>query len=167
MSRPKKPSPERGFLPSCAARGKRCRFANCRSCRCAISADDRRRGIRPMLKFTTDHEWLRLEGEIATVGITDFAQDKLGDLVFVELPKSGMKLKKGAAAAVVESVKAASDVYAPVSGEVVEVNAKVGGDPALVNSAATGDGWLFKMKIADPKELETLLDEQAYKATLA
>jgi glycine cleavage system H protein len=120
-----------------------------------------------MLKFTADHEWLRLEGAVATVGITDFAQGKLGDLVFVELPKVGTKLKKGGAAAVVESVKAASDVYAPVSGEVVEVNAQVGGDPALVNSAPTGDGWLFKMKIADPKELETLLDEQAYKATLA
>ena len=119
-----------------------------------------------MLKFTTDHEWLRLDGEVATVGITDFAQDKLGDLVFVELPKTGTKLKKGDAAAVVESVKAASDVYAPVAGEVVEVNAKVGGDPSLVNSAATGVGWLFKMKIADAKELDTLLDEEAYRATL-
>jgi glycine cleavage system H protein len=119
-----------------------------------------------MLKFTTDHEWLRLDGEIAAVGITDFAQDKLGDMVFVELPKVGTKLKQGAAAAVVESVKAASDVYAPVSGEVIEINAKVGSDPALVNSAPTGKGWLFKMRIADPKELDTLLDEEAYKATL-
>ena len=91
-----------------------------------------------MLKFTTDHEWLRLDGEVATVGITDFAQDKLGDLVFVELPKIGAKLKKGAATAVVESVKAASDVYAPVSGEVIEVNAEVGSDPSLVNSARLG-----------------------------
>ena len=120
-----------------------------------------------MLKFTADHEWLRLDGEVATVGITDFAQDKLGDLVFVELPKTGTKLKKDAAAAVVESVKAASDVYAPVSGEVIEINAKVGGDPSLVNSAPTGEGWLFKLRIADPKELDTLLDEQAYKAMLA
>lgn len=120
-----------------------------------------------MLKFTTDHEWLRLDGDIATVGITDFAQEKLGDLVFVELPRLGVKLKQGVAAAVVESVKAASDVYAPVSGEVTEVNAKVGSDPALVNSAPTGDGWLFKMRIADVKELDKLLDEEAYKATLA
>lgn len=120
-----------------------------------------------MLKFTTDHEWVRLDGKVATVGITNFAQDKLGDLVFVELPSVGTKLKKGAAAATVESVKAASDVYAPVSGEVTEVNAKVGAEPALVNSAPTGEGWLFKLKIADVKELDGLLDEQAYNATIA
>jgi glycine cleavage system H protein len=120
-----------------------------------------------MLKFTPDHEWLRLDGEVATVGITNFAQDKLGDLVFVELPSVGAKLKKGAAAATVESVKAASDVYAPVSGEVIEVNAKVSNEPALVNSAPTGEGWLFKLKIADATELGALLDEQAYNATLA
>lgn len=120
-----------------------------------------------MLKFTTDHEWIRLDGAVATVGITNFAQDKLGDLVFVELPSVGTKLKKGAAAATVESVKAASDVYAPVSGEVTEVNAKVGAEPALVNSAPTGEGWLFKLKIADVKELDGLLDEQAYNATIA
>ena len=119
-----------------------------------------------MLKFTTDHEWLRLDGEVATVGITNFAQDKLGDLVFVELPGVGTKLEKGAAAATVESVKAASDVYAPVSGEVIEVNRKVGGDPALVNSAPTGEGWLFKLKIADATELSALLDEEAYNATI-
>src|SRR5580693_2460779 len=110
-----------------------------------------------MLKFTTDHEWLRLDGEVATVGITNFAQDKLGDLVFVELPSVGVKFKKGAAAATVESVKAASDVYAPVSGEVIEVNAKVGKEPALVNSAPTGEGWIFKMKIVDAGELDGLL----------
>jgi glycine cleavage system H protein len=120
-----------------------------------------------MLKFTPDHEWLRLDGEVATVGITNFAQDKLGDLVFVELPSVGAKLKKGAAAATVESVKAASDVYAPVSGEVIEVNAKVSNEPALVNSAPTSDGWLFKLKIADATELGALLDEQAYNATIA
>ncbi|HEY3642005.1 MAG TPA: glycine cleavage system protein GcvH [Xanthobacteraceae bacterium] len=120
-----------------------------------------------MLKFTPDHEWLRLDGEVATVGITNFAQDKLGDLVFVELPSVGAKLKKGAAAATVESVKAASDVYAPVSGEVIEVNAKVSNEPALVNSAPTGEGWLFKLKIADATELGALLDEQAYNATIA
>ena len=119
-----------------------------------------------MLKFTPDHEWLRLDGEVATVGITNFAQDKLGDLVFVELPSVGAKFKKGAAAATVESVKAASDVYAPVSGEVIEVNAKVSNEPSLVNSAPTGEGWLFKLKIADATELGALLDEQAYNATI-
>lgn len=120
-----------------------------------------------MLKFTTDHEWIRLDGEVATVGITNFAQDKLGDLVFVELPGVGTKFKKGAAAATVESVKAASDVYAPVSGEVTEVNAKLGAEPALVNAAPMGEGWLFKLKIADAKELDGLLDEPAYNASLA
>ncbi len=119
-----------------------------------------------MLKFTPDHEWLRLDGEVATVGITNFAQDKLGDLVFVELPRVGTKFKKGAAAATVESVKAASDVYAPVSGEVIEVNAKVSNEPGLVNSAPTGEGWLFKLKIADATELDALFDEQAYNATI-
>jgi glycine cleavage system H protein len=119
-----------------------------------------------MLKFTRDHEWVRFDGNVATVGITNFAQDKLGDLVFVELPSVGTKLKQGAAAATVESVKAASDVYAPMSGEVIEVNAKVGNDPALVNSAPTGEGWLFKLKIADATELDALLDEQAYNATI-
>ncbi len=123
-------------------------------------------GIAAMLKFTEDHEWLRLDGNVATVGITNFAQDKLGDLVFVELPGIGAKLQKGAAAAVVESVKAASDVYAPVSGEVIEVNTKVSDEPALVNSAPTGDGWLFKMRIADAAELDALLDEQAYNAMI-
>jgi len=102
-----------------------------------------------MLKFTEDHEWLRLDGNVATVGITNFAQEKLGDLVSWNCPAIGAKLQKGAAAAVVESVKAASDVYAPVSGEVIEVNTKVSDEPALVNSAPTGDGWLFKMRIAD------------------
>ena len=120
-----------------------------------------------MLKFTTDHEWIRVDGELTTVGITNFAQDKLGDLVFVELPSVGTRFKKGAVAATVESVKAASDVYAPVSGEVTEVNAKVGAEPALVNSAPTGEGWLFKLKIADVKELDGLLEEQAYNASIA
>jgi glycine cleavage system H protein len=119
-----------------------------------------------MLKFTKDHEWLRLDGDIATVGITPFAQEKLSDLVFVELPSVGVRFEKGAAAATVESVKAASEVYAPLSGEVTEVNTKVTGDPSLVNSAPTGDGWLFKMKIADPAQLEQLLDEQAYNAII-
>jgi glycine cleavage system H protein len=119
-----------------------------------------------MLKFTKDHEWLRLDGDIATVGITPFAQEKLGDLVFVELPSVGATFEQGAAAATVESVKAASEVYAPVSGEVIEVNAKVTDDPGLVNSAPTGDGWLFKMKVADRTQLSMLLDEQAYSAII-
>ena len=115
-----------------------------------------------MMKFTSDHEWLRIDGDIGTVGITPFAQEKLGDLVFVELPSLGAKLAKGAPAATVESVKAASDVYAPVGGEVIEVNPKVPNEPGLVNTAPTGDGWLFKMKIANPAEIDSLLDEQAY-----
>ena len=117
-------------------------------------------------RYTKQHEWIDVKGDIAAVGITDYAQHELGDVVFVELPRLGVNLKQGVAAAGVESVKAASDVYAPVSGEVTEVNAKVGSDPALVNSAPTGDGWLFKMRIADAKELDKLLDEEAYKATL-
>jgi glycine cleavage system H protein len=120
-----------------------------------------------MLKFTKDHEWLRLDGDVATIGITPFAQEKLGDLVFVDLPSVGASFAQGTAAATVESVKAASDVYAPVSGEVVEINARVASEPALVNSAPTGEGWLFKLKVAQPKELEALLDEQAYNAIIA
>ncbi|RWB33650.1 MAG: glycine cleavage system protein GcvH [Mesorhizobium sp.] len=114
--------------------------------------------------FTEDHEWLRVEGDIATVGITDYAQEQLGDLVFVELPELGKKLAKGDTAVVVESVKAASDVYAPVDGEITEANTSLSSDPSLVNSAATSDGWLWKMKLADESQLEGLLDEAAYKA---
>ena len=117
--------------------------------------------------FTTDHEWLRIEADVATVGITDYAQSQLGDVVFVELPKAGRTLKKGEAAAVVESVKAASDVYAPISGEVLEVNDEVVAEPALVNSDAAGKAWFFKMKIADKSELGGLMDEAAYKAHTA
>lgn len=120
-----------------------------------------------MLKFTTDHEWLRLDGEVATIGITPFAQDKLGDLVFVELPSVGAQFKRGATAATVESVKAASDVYAPVSGEVIEVNARIANEPGLVNTAPTGDGWLFKMRIAERAEFEGLMDEAAYTAMIS
>jgi glycine cleavage system H protein len=116
-----------------------------------------------MLKYTKDHEWLRMDGDVATVGITPFAQERLGDLVFVELPSAGTKLSKGAVAATVESVKAASEVYAPVAGEVVSVNDKLTTEPGLVNAEPTGNGWLFKMKIADAAELDTLLDEQAYR----
>jgi glycine cleavage system H protein len=117
-----------------------------------------------MLKFTKDHEWLRIEGEIATVGITAYAQEQLGDLVFVELPQAGTQLRQGAAAAVVESVKAASDVYAPISGEVSEVNESIVQEPALVNSDPAGKGWMFKLKITEPSEIEGLMDEPAYKS---
>jgi len=117
--------------------------------------------------FTSDHEWLRIEGDVATIGITDYAQSQLGDVVFVELPKVGRKLKKTEAAAVVESVKAASDVYAPISGEVLEVNQAVVDEPALVNSDAAGKAWFFKIRIADRNELGGLMDEAAYKAHTA
>ncbi len=114
--------------------------------------------------YTEDHEWLRVEGDVATVGITDYAQEQLGDLVFVELPETGKSLSKGDTAVVVESVKAASDVYAPVDGEVTEANEALSADPALVNSAATGDGWLWKMKLSDTSQLDGLMDEAAYNA---
>ena len=117
--------------------------------------------------YTSDHEWLAIDGDIATVGITDYAQQQLGDVVFVELPKVGRSLKKAEAAAVVESVKAASDVYAPVTGEVLETNAELVAEPALVNSDAQGKAWFFKIKIADKSELGGLMDEAAYKAHTA
>ncbi len=117
--------------------------------------------------FTSDHEWLKIDGDVATVGITDYAQTQLGDVVFVELPKVGRQLKKAEAAAVVESVKAASDVYAPVDGEITEANGSLSSDPSLVNSAATGAGWLWKMKLADESQLAGLMDEAAYKAHTA
>jgi glycine cleavage system H protein len=117
-----------------------------------------------MLKYTKDHEWLQMDGDVATVGITPYAQEKLGDLVYVELPSVGATFAAGAAAATVESVKAASEVYAPVGGEIVAVNDKVVGEPGLVNAEPIGNGWLFKMKIKNPAELNTLLDESAYKA---
>jgi glycine cleavage system H protein len=112
--------------------------------------------------FTSDHEWLRIEGDVATIGVTDYAQSQLGDVVFVELPNVGRNLKKAEAAAVVESVKAASDVYAPISGEVLEVNEALANEPALVNSDAAGKAWFFKMKISDKRELGGLMDEAAY-----
>ncbi|GMO14908.1 MULTISPECIES: glycine cleavage system protein GcvH [Bradyrhizobium] len=117
--------------------------------------------------YSSDHEWLAIEGDVATVGITDYAQQQLGDVVFVELPKVGRALKKAEAAAVVESVKAASDVYAPVTGEVLETNAELAAEPALVNSDAQGKAWFFKIKIADKSELGGLMDEAAYKAHTA
>ncbi len=116
--------------------------------------------------YTSDHEWLRIEGDVATVGVTDFAQSQLGDVVFVELPKVGRTLTKAEAAGVVESVKAASDVYAPISGEVVEVNDALPNDPSSVNSDAAG-AWFFKIKIADKSELEGLMDEAGYAAHTA
>lgn len=120
-----------------------------------------------MLKFTSDHEWILVEKDSAVVGITPYAQEKLGDLVFVQLPKTGAVLQAGGAAAVVESVKAASDVYAPINGEVTEVNQQVVDDPTLVNSDPTGKGWLFKLRIADPSQIDGLMDESAYRALIA
>lgn len=114
--------------------------------------------------FTEDHEWITVSGGTATVGITDYAQAQLGDIVFVELPASGTNVAKGGEAAVVESVKAASDVFAPVTGTVSEINPALEEDPALVNSAPEGDGWFFKLALADPAELEGLMDAAAYKA---
>ena len=120
-----------------------------------------------MLRFTDEHEWLAREGDVATVGITTHAAEQLGDLVFIELPKVGARLVKGEAAAVVESVKAASDVYAPISGEVLEVNAALTEEPALVNSDADSKAWFFKLKLADKGELDGLMDAEAYKAHTA
>ena len=118
------------------------------------------------MKFTDEHEWLTRDGDIATVGITEHASTQLGDLVFVELPKVGAKLKKGEGAAVVESVKAASDVFAPLDGEVVEINEAVTRDPALVNTDPFGKGWLYRIKLADTAAFEGLMDEAAYKTLI-
>ena len=116
--------------------------------------------------FTREHEWIRVEGDTATVGISDHAQEALGDIVFAEVPDAGRTVAKGQEAAVVESVKAASDVYAPVSGEVIEGNQAVADDPALVNSDPEGAGWFFKLKLADTSELDGLMDEAAYREWL-
>ena len=116
------------------------------------------------MRYTEDHEWLRIEGDTAVVGITDFAQQQLGDIVFVDLPKLGRKFAKGDEAAVVESVKAAAEVYAPLTGEAVEVNAALGDEPAMVNQAPEGDGWFFKLRLADTGELAGLMDAAAYAA---
>ncbi|OQW45217.1 MAG: glycine cleavage system protein H [Proteobacteria bacterium SG_bin6] len=117
--------------------------------------------------YTEDHEWIELDGEIGTVGITDYAQGQLGDIVFVEVPDEGKSLSKGDEAAVVESVKAASDVYSPVSGTVVEGNAALADQPALVNEDPEGEGWFFKLTLSDTGELEGLMDEAAYEAFVA
>ncbi|NJC05656.1 glycine cleavage system H protein [Sphingomonas kaistensis] len=116
------------------------------------------------LYFTKDHEWIRVEGDTATVGITDHAQGQLGDIVFAEAPEAGKTLDKGGEAAVVESVKAASDVYAPASGEVVEANPAIADDPSVINTDPEGEGWFFKLRLADPSELDGLMDEAAYRA---
>jgi glycine cleavage system H protein len=117
--------------------------------------------------FTEDHEWIDVDGETGTVGISDYAQGQLGDIVFVEVPEEGRSLKKGDEAAVVESVKAASDVYSPVGGTVIEGNARLGDEPDLVNGDPEGDGWFFKLTIADASELDGLMDEDAYAAFVA
>ena len=115
-------------------------------------------------RYTKDHEYIRVEGDVGIVGITDFAQSQLGDVVFVELPQAGKVVAKGAEAAVVESVKAASEVYAPVSGEVVDVNGAIEGQPGLVNEDPAGKGWFLKIKIKNKAELSELMDEAAYQA---
>jgi glycine cleavage system H protein len=114
------------------------------------------------LRFSKDHEWIRVEGDTGTIGITDYAQNQLGDVVFVELPDAGKAITAGKEAAVVESVKAASEVYAPVSGTVIEANDALAGDPALVNREPMGGGWFFTLKLSDLKELDGLMDEAAY-----
>ena len=117
--------------------------------------------------YSQDHEWIDVDGEVGTVGITDYAQGQLGDITFVELPESGSNQSKGAAACVVDSVKAASDVYAPVGGTVTEVNAALEGEPELVNTDPEGVGWLFKLTLADQSELDGLMDKVAYDAFVA
>jgi glycine cleavage system H protein len=117
--------------------------------------------------FTTEHEWIEVDGDTATIGITDHAQSQLGDLVFVEVPVEGTELVKGKEAGVVESVKAASDVYSPVSGTVIESNSALEEDPSLVNSGAEGEGWFYRLTIADAAELDGLMDEAAYKEYVA
>ena len=121
----------------------------------------------PTVRYTKEHEWVRIDGDEAVVGITDYAQGQLGDVVFVELPEVGRELKQGENAAVVESVKAASEVYTPISGRVSAANRAIVDDPAKVNAAAMGDGWFFKIRIANPGEASSLMDETAYKAYVA
>jgi glycine cleavage system H protein len=119
------------------------------------------------VKYSEDHEWISIEGDVGTVGITDFAQEQLGDIVFVELPEAGTALGKGDQAGVVESVKAASEIYAPVAGEIVEANDILADTPETVNAAAESGGWFFKIKLADTTELDGLMDEAAYRAFIA
>ncbi len=119
------------------------------------------------LWFTEDHEWIRVEGDTATIGITAYAQEQLGDLVFVDLPEAGAELAQGDDAAVVESVKAASDIFAPVSGEIGEVNEALEGDPSIINQDAEGEGWIFTITLSNASELDDLMDADAYKAFVA
>ena len=116
-----------------------------------------------LVRFTEDHEWVRIEGDRGTVGITTYAQKELGDIVYIELPEIGTEVEKGAEVAVVESVKAANEIYAPVSGEVVEVNEAIVAKPALVNEDAMGEGWFLVIRLADPADTESLMDEAAYR----
>ncbi len=118
----------------------------------------------PDLRYTKDHEWVTVDGDVATVGITEYAQDQLGDIVFVELPEVGRTVAAGEEVAVVESVKAASEVYAPVAGQVAETNPVLSDAPETVNADATGDGWFLRIRMADPGEFDQLLDEAAYAA---
>ena len=117
--------------------------------------------------FTEDHEWIDVDGDVGTVGISDYAQGQLGDIVFVDVPEAGKSLVKGDEAAVVESVKAASDVYSPVSGSVIEGNAALADEPGLVNTDPEGEGWFFKLTLSDTSQLDGLMDETAYQAFVA
>jgi glycine cleavage system H protein len=117
-----------------------------------------------IVKYTKDHEWIRVDGDIAVIGITDYAQTQLGDVVYVELPELGRRVEQGKEAAVVESVKAASEVYAPLSGEVIAVNEALAGEPGKVNADPMGEGWFLKLRLVNPKELDGLMDETAYGA---
>ena len=119
------------------------------------------------IKYSEDHEWISVAGNVGTVGVTDYAQEQLGDVVFGEVPEAGKDVEKGDEAAVIESVKAASELYAPVSGEVTEGNEALADEPGKVNSDPMGEGWFFKIKLSDPSELETLMDEAAYKSFVA
>jgi glycine cleavage system H protein len=121
----------------------------------------------PIMRFTKDHEWIRQDGDTAVIGITDYAQQQLGDIVYVELPSPGARVEAGKEAAIVESAKAASEVYAPVSGEVVAVNEDIAGDPAKVNADPMGAGWFLTVRLDDPKALDGLMDETAYAAFVA
>lgn len=115
-----------------------------------------------MEKYTKTHEWIKVEGEIGIVGVTNFAQEQMGDIVFVDLPKAGQNLEKGKQACVVESVKSAFDIYSPVSGEIIEVNSNLSNDPAIINQDAMGNGWIYKIKISNPKDLDDLMDKSVY-----
>lgn len=118
------------------------------------------------LRYSKDHEYIAVDGEVATLGISDYAQSQLGDIVFIELPEVGKKVTKGKEIAVIESVKAASEVYSPISGEVVEINPELGETPALVNDDPLGRGWLVKLRVSDPAECAGLMDEPAYSSFL-